>query len=35
MAGEMEDHFQFEIDPAVFLRQASLGELIDGIGRRG
>ncbi len=35
MAGELEDHFQLEIDPAVFLRQDSLGALIDGIGQPG
>ena len=29
MAGEMEDHFGVEIDPATFLREATLGELIS------
>ena len=28
MAGEMEAHFGIEIDPATFLREATLGELI-------
>jgi acyl carrier protein len=32
MAGEMEEHFGVEIDPATFLRQASVGELITELG---
>ena len=39
MAGEMEEHFGVEIDPATFLREATLGELIAELaplaGREG
>ena len=31
MAGAMEEHFGIEIDPAAFLREATLGELIAEI----
>jgi hypothetical protein len=30
MAGEMEEHFAVELDPAMFLEEATtLGELLD------
>jgi acyl carrier protein len=32
MAGEMEEHFGVEVDPATFLREATLGELIAELG---
>ena len=39
MAGEMEAHFGVQIDPATFLREATLGELIAELeplaGREG
>ena len=35
MAGAMEEHFGVEIDPAAFLGEATLGELIAGIGAAG
>ena len=31
MAGAMEDHFQVEIDPAAFLRQTTIGDLLDAL----
>lgn len=33
MAGELEEHFGIEIDPALFLREASLGALIGELER--